>query len=141
MVSLSFRNIIKIHKVSLTASSGEPMMKTWLCMQGCGACCHLAPEDRPDLATYLTPSELEQYLSLVGPDGWCVHYDGDRRQCRIYDQRPRFCRVLPDTFAQMFGVAEDEFEAFAIDCCQAQITGVYGPQSVELAQYQQAVGP
>ncbi|MFN5516203.1 MAG: YkgJ family cysteine cluster protein [Cyanobacteriota bacterium] len=114
-------------------------MKTWLCVNHCGACCHLDPQERPELESYLTPEALAQYLSLVGPDGWCVHYDPERRQCQIYDQRPRFCRVLPETFAEMFGVGAEEFENFAIACCQEQITGVYGADSAELAHYNEAV--
>ncbi|MBJ7898945.1 MAG: YkgJ family cysteine cluster protein [Cyanobacteria bacterium RI_101] len=114
-------------------------MKTWLCVNHCGACCHLDPRERPELESYLTPEALAQYLSLVGPDGWCVHYDPERRQCQIYDRRPRFCRVLPETFEEMFGVGAEEFEDFAIACCQEQIAGVYGADSAELARYNEAV--
>lgn len=116
-------------------------MTTWYCMQGCGACCNLTPGDRPDLADYLTPAELEQYLSMVGEDGWCIHYDSDSRRCTIYEERPRFCRVRPDTFADMFGIEAEDFTEFAIACCQQQIEGVYGPRSQELAAYEQGLDP
>ncbi|MEM9008305.1 MAG: YkgJ family cysteine cluster protein [Cyanobacteria bacterium P01_F01_bin.86] len=114
-------------------------MATWQCIQGCGACCHLDPRDRPDLDQYLTSAELTHYLSLVGEDGWCIHYDSDTRRCRIYATRPRFCRVQADTFGQMFGITPDELNDFAIACCQQQIEGVYGNQSDELAQFTQTV--
>ncbi len=115
-------------------------MAHWQCIQGCGACCHLDPKDRPDLDQYLTPAELEQYLSLVGEDGWCIHYDHDHRRCQIYADRPRFCRVQADTFSDMFGITPDELNTFAIDCCEQQIEGVYGNPSEELQRFQTAVG-
>jgi Fe-S-cluster containining protein len=114
-------------------------MATWLCLENCGACCHLAPEERPDLASYLTPSELETYLSLVGDEGWCIHYDRDRRSCTIYADRPSFCRVRPDTFERMFGVSPEEFDDFAIDCCEQQIDWLYGEDSPEMERYCQTV--
>ena len=115
-------------------------MATWQCVRTCGACCNLTPADRPDLDTYLTPEQLEIYLGLVGPDGWCIHYDSGNRLCQIYDQRPSFCRVQPDTFEQMFGITQDELNEFAIACCQEQISGVYGSNSKELQRFETAVG-
>ncbi|MGB0560642.1 MAG: YkgJ family cysteine cluster protein [Spirulinaceae cyanobacterium] len=114
-------------------------MQTWQCLPNCGACCHLDPRDRPDLATYLTPDELAHYLSLVSESGWCIHYDAEQRRCQIYDQRPQFCRVTPQTFAQMYGVKADEFTDFAIQCCCEQIAGVYGESSDELHRYETQV--
>ena len=115
-------------------------MATWQCVHTCGACCNLTPADRPDLADYLTPGQLETYMGLVGPDGWCINYDAEQRLCKIYEQRPSFCRVQADTFEQMFGISEDELNDFAIDCCQEQISGVYGPASQELTKFVTAVG-
>jgi uncharacterized protein len=115
--------------------------ETWLCVEHCGACCNLTPEDRPDLAEYLTPEELEIYLGMVGKDGWCLNYDKDTRKCTIYEQRPRFCRVKPSTFQDMYGVEAAEFNEFAIACCRDQISGVYGDNSVEMQQYNEAVNP
>ncbi|MEB3310315.1 MAG: YkgJ family cysteine cluster protein [Snowella sp.] len=115
-------------------------MATWQCIKGCGACCNLDPSDRPDLENYLSPEELSLYLSLVGEGGWCINFDPETRECRIYDERPRFCRVLPETFEQMFKVSLEEFNAFAIDCCEQQIEGVYGENSIELERYYHEVG-
>lgn len=114
-------------------------MATWQCVKDCGACCNLTPTDRPDLADYLTPEQLETYMGMVGPDGWCIHYDAEQRLCKIYEQRPSFCRVQVDTFEQMFGIDGDELNEFAIDCCQAQISGVYGPKSEEMERFTAAV--
>ncbi len=114
-------------------------MSQWLCLKNCGACCNLNPDDRPDLDQYLTPENLQLYLSLVGEDGWCVNYDQDNRECRIYDDRPSFCRVLPENFAQMYAITESEFNDFAIDCCCQQIEGVYGEDSEEMQRYLLAI--
>jgi Fe-S-cluster containining protein len=114
-------------------------MATWQCIKGCGACCNLDPRDRPDLAEYLSPEELIHYLSLVGEGGWCINFDAESRECRIYDERPRFCRVLPETFEQMFDVSPEAFNDFAIDCCDQQIAGVYGDDSPELERYEQTI--
>lgn len=110
-------------------------METWRCVRQCGACCHLDPGDRPDLEDYLSPEELAQYLSMVGKGGWCINFDHSTRECRIYEQRPRFCRVQPDIFEQMYGIAAEEFNDFAIDCCRQQIAGVYGKNSQEMKRY------
>ncbi len=101
-------------------------MTTWQCVKGCGACCYLESSDRPELAEYLTPEDLEHYLSLVGEDGWCINYNGEQRECKIYEDRPWFCRVRLDTFTQMFQISEEEFDEFAIDCCQQHIEDRYG---------------
>ena len=111
----------------------------WRCVANCGACCHLEPQDRPDLAAYLSAEELELYLSMVGQDGWCVNFDRQTRQCTIYDQRPRFCRVQADIFQDMYEVKITEFNDFAIACCREQITGVYGEDSSEMARYNQEI--
>lgn len=111
----------------------------WQCISNCGACCNLTPEDRPNLAKYLSSEELELYMSMVGEDGWCINYDHDIRECRIYRERPRFCRVQPDIFGDMYGVEVTEFNEFAIACCQQQISGVYGRDSDELERYNKLV--
>ena len=117
----------------------KTIKETWRCVSDCGACCNLTPEDRPDLEEYLTAEELEIYLGMVGKDGWCINYDKNSRQCTIYQQRPRFCRVQPDTFQDMYEVAEAEFNDFAISCCRNQISEVYGDDSLEMKRYNKAI--
>lgn len=116
-------------------------MAHWQCIQGCGACCHLDPRDRPDLDQYLKPDDLAHYLSLVGPEGWCIHFDPQGRTCRIYDDRPWFCRVQADTFGALYGIAPGELDDFAIACCESQIEAVYGPTSDEMDRFTTAVQP
>lgn len=115
-------------------------MATWRCVKQCGACCHLDPAERPDLDVYLSPEELDVYLSMVGVGGWCVNFDHATRECRIYQDRPRFCRVEPDVFQDMYGVEADELNDFAIDCCFEQIDGVYGERSLEMLRFEREVG-
>ncbi len=114
-------------------------MATWQCTKKCGACCHLDPSDRPDLDTYLPPDLLQVYFSLVGPDGWCIHFDPLNRNCTIYEQRPSFCRVTAETFGPMYGIAPEELNDFAIDCCRQQIEGVYGDRSLESLKFERAI--
>jgi len=115
-------------------------MGTWLCVKECGACCNLDPTDRPDLDQYLSPEELKLYLSMVGEGGWCVNFDHTRRECRIYEDRPRFCRVEADVFADLYGVESEELNEFAIECCRQQIEGVYGDRSLEMLRFNREVG-
>ncbi|MEL6159650.1 MAG: YkgJ family cysteine cluster protein [Cyanobacteria bacterium J06554_11] len=115
-------------------------MATWQCVTNCGACCQLEPADRPDLEDYLSPDELALYMSLVGEDGWCINYDKAKRNCRIYDERPNFCRVQPDTFQQLYDVAPADLNDFAIECCEQQISGIYGNNSPEMDRFYEAVG-
>ena len=107
----------------------------WQCVKKCGACCNLDPVDRPDLENYLTLEEMTHYFNLVGKEGWCINFDHKTRECQIYQQRPDFCRVTPQTFKKMYKLKEAEFNDFAIKCCQQQIIGVYGKNSVEIKFY------
>jgi hypothetical protein len=73
----------------------------WQCISGCGACCRLDPEERGEAIEALDADQRELYLSMVGSDGWCIHFDTGGRRCRIYDQRPDFCRV--ENLMTLFG--------------------------------------
>jgi len=115
-------------------------MANWQCVKQCGACCNLTPSDRPDLDEYLLPEELELYMSMVGDGGWCINYDRAKRECRIYADRPRFCRVESEAFQDMYGIEPEELNDFAIECCQEQIIGVYGDLSLEMLRFESAVG-
>jgi len=115
-------------------------MTKWQCVKNCGACCYLEPSERPDLGEYLTPDELDLYLSMVADDGWCRNYDREVRECRIYDDRPAFCRVEAGEFERRYGVAPEDLDEFAIECCQEHINDVYGDRSFELLRFNRAVG-
>jgi hypothetical protein len=115
-------------------------MATWQCVKNCGACCYLEPSERPDLEDYLTPDELTLYLGMVAEDGWCVSYDRETRECKVYDNRPAFCRVDATEFELRYGVEAADLNEFAIECCQEHINDIYGDRSLELIRFNQAVG-
>lgn len=115
-------------------------MTTWQCIRGCGACCYLDPAQRPELEDYLSPQELALYLSMVGEDGWCIHFDRSSRLCQIYEQRPSFCRARPDTFERLYGIERADFDEFAIECCHEHIDSIYGESSNEKLRYTREVG-
>lgn len=112
----------------------------WQCVNRCGACCYLAPEERPFLDEYLDAELLALYHSLVGVDGWCVHFDQQERTCRIYDERPRFCRVSPEVLETLYGESPADLDAWAIHCCAEHIDSVYGERSPERKRFDRAVG-
>ena len=114
-------------------------MAIWSCISRCGACCHLDPAERPDLDKYLSASELQLYLSMVGKDGWCINFEPGTRTCKIYAERPRFCRVAPEVFRDLYGIAPAELNDFAIACCEQQIDGVYGETSLEKLQFERTI--
>jgi uncharacterized protein len=108
----------------------------WSCIGGCGACCRLDPEQRQDALDALSPDQRAQYLAMVGSDGWCIHFDTGRRRCRIYGERPEFCRV--SSLVDLFNVPIEEGEGFAIACCRQQIRQEYGGRSTVLRRFEQA---
>ena len=109
----------------------------WSCMNQCGACCRLAPDERPEAVEALDPLQQQQYLSMVGEDGWCIHFDSGARRCRIYDSRPDFCRV--SSLCSLFGIEPDQMDQFAIDCCRQQIRSVHGGRSRELRKFERLI--
>ena len=111
----------------------------WSCMDHCGACCRLAPDERPEALEALSPAQQELYLSMVGPDGWCLHFDTGSRRCRVYEERPDFCRV--SSLCNLFGVEDQHADAFAISCCRQQIRSVHGGRSRELRKFERQIRP
>jgi Fe-S-cluster containining protein len=59
----------------------------WACVKGCGACCVLDKgPDYPPVEEILTdPDEVDLFRSMVGADGWCIHYDKPSRSCTIHN--------------------------------------------------------
>ncbi|BEV36273.1 YkgJ family cysteine cluster protein [Synechococcus sp. M16CYN] len=100
---------------------------SWCCVQQCGACCRLCPEERSEALAALSEEQRVTYLSMVGDDGWCIHYDSGGRHCRIYSERPDFCRV--SQLGDLFGILSDSLEQFAVTCCDQQIRSTYGGRS------------
>lgn len=117
---------------------------TWQCISGCGACCRLDPAERGEALEALSAEERTQYLAMVGPDGWCIHFDTGGRRCRIYEERPSFCRV--ENLITLFGAQDDEpdaepldGDALAIACCKQQIRSEFGGRGRVMRRFLQAI--
>jgi Fe-S-cluster containining protein len=117
----------------------------WQCISGCGACCRLDPSERGEAIEALDAQQRELYLSMVGADGWCIHFDTGGRRCRIYDQRPDFCRV--ENLMSLFGSPNQgeaalEVQAanqLAISCCKQQIRSEYGGRGRVMRRFLRAI--
>ncbi len=107
--------------------------QSWKCISQCGACCRLAPLERIEAIESLSPSQAKTYLKMVGENGWCVHYDTGSRSCKIYDERPDFCKV--SNLNKFFKCAMHEPNESAISFCIQQINSVYGGRSKEMRRF------
>ncbi|KAM6593474.1 hypothetical protein CsatA_001177 [Cannabis sativa] len=109
----------------------------WHCVEGCGACCKLnkGPSFAPPDEIFDDPSDVQLYRSMVGPDGWCIHYEKSTRRCSIYSERPYFCRVEPDVFETLYGISKKKFNKEACSSCRDTIKAIYGPHSKELDNF------
>jgi len=117
---------------------GRGKMACWGCAEKCGACCYLKPAERELLDEWLPDAaDRALYESMVGDDGWCVHYDKVERLCTVYDDRPQFCRVDADKWQETLGLHEAELARTAREACKDWIGSVYGAKSDEMLRYQQ----
>jgi len=107
--------------------------KTWSCVSQCGSCCRLAPEERVEAIEALSEKQQLAYFDLVGADGWCKHYDKSKRICKIYKQRPDFCKVKNIT--TIFGHTSIDTTNLAISFCKQNIRSIYGGRSVVLKRF------
>jgi Fe-S-cluster containining protein len=110
----------------------------WRCISGCGACCRLDPSLRQEAIEALSPTQQEQYLAMVGADGWCIHFNTGSRSCRIYANRPDFCNVA--NLVSLFGSPEDPGagDRLAIACCTQQIRSEYGGRGRVMGRFRRA---
>jgi Fe-S-cluster containining protein len=109
----------------------------WQCISGCGACCRLDPSLRAEALDALGPGQRATYLAMVGPDGWCIHFDTGGRRCSIYDNRPDFCRV--GSLIDLFGQQGEDGNALAINCCKQQIRSEYGGRGKVMRRFLRAI--
>lgn len=111
-------------------------------MSNCGACCKLGDFDDEVLREMLqSETDIVEYLGMIGSDGWCIHLDTITRKCRKYEDRPRFCRATPDVFEDLYGVEKEEFDEFAISCCEYHIGNIFGEESHEMQRYDSVTDP
>ncbi|MEB3322064.1 MAG: YkgJ family cysteine cluster protein [Synechococcaceae cyanobacterium] len=109
----------------------------WRCVSGCGACCRLDPARRPEALAALDERQRRTYLAMVGEDGWCRHFDTGSRRCRIYDERPDFCRV--SNLMGLFGAEGEDGDQLAIACCRQQIRCEYGGRGRVMRRFLRAL--
>ena len=68
-------------------------MKSWTCIENCGACCKLDLNEISDLADKINKEYITLIDSMTSNDGWCKNLDRENKKCLIYETRPHFCRV------------------------------------------------
>ena len=112
-------------------------MKTWCCIEKCGACCKFNLDERSDLANKLSNKDIELINSMTAKDGWCKHLDRENKTCSIYQNRPHFCRV--DKFSTTFKEYLKNGDNFLIDCCKEHIASIYGGKSEQMKNYKLSI--
>ena len=120
----------------VTTTAMNSRGERWQCIRHCGACCYLSPHERQEALAALSDEQRNRYLAMVGNDGWCIHYDSGGRRCRIYSERPDFCRV--SQLGELFEVESDSLDAFAMQCCRQQIRSRYGGRSAVMRRFNRA---
>lgn len=120
------------------ARKTEPL---WQCVKNCGACCKLdkGPNFPSPEEIFDDSSDIQLYKSLVGSDGWCIHFEKSTRTCSIYADRPYFCRVEADVFETLYGIDKKRFNKEACSSCIDTIKAVHGSQSKELDRFKKAI--
>ena len=112
-------------------------MKSWKCIENCGACCKFNLNERSDLEGKLSEEDIDLINSMTAKDGWCKNLDRDNKRCLIYHRRPHFCRV--NKFSTSFNEYHKYGDEFLIDCCKQHISSNYGYQSKEMKTYRIAI--
>ena len=112
-------------------------MKSWTCIENCGACCKFDLSERENLSSKLSEDDITLINTMTSNDGWCKYLDRKNRKCSIYQSRPHFCRV--DEFSTSFSDYRKYGDKFLIDCCKEHIKSVYGIKSENLKRYKKAI--
>ena len=108
-------------------------MKSWSCIENCGACCKFDLSERSNLKDKLSNEDKKLIKSMSSRDGWCKHLDKKNKKCLIYEERPHFCRV--DKFSTSFKEYLKDGDKFLIKCCKQHITSIYGRKSPQMEKY------
>ena len=112
-------------------------MKSWSCIENCGACCKLDLTEREDLTNKLSKEDISLINSMTSKNGWCKYLDMKDRKCMIYETRPHFCRV--NEFSTSFKEYLKNGDKFLIDCCKQHISSIYGSKSKQMQNFKKAV--
>ena len=112
-------------------------MKSWRCIENCGACCQLDLTDRDNLSEVLSNKDIALINSMQSKDGWCKNLDRSSRICMIYESRPHFCRV--NEFSSSFKKYLKNGDKFLIDCCTQHISSIYGSKSEQMKNFKTVI--
>ena len=112
-------------------------MKSWSCIENCGACCKFDLNKRNNLSDKLNVEDIALIKQMTSKDGWCKYLDRKNKKCTIYKNRPHFCRV--SKFSILFQEYSKLGDKFLIDCCKQHISSNYGYQSKEMKTFKIAV--
>ena len=112
-------------------------MKSWTCIENCGACCKFDLNERRDLSDKLNKEDVDLINSMTDKEGWCKNLDRENKKCLIYENRPYFCRV--NEFSIKFKGYLQSGDEFLIDCCKQHISSNYGYKSKEMKNFIKAV--
>ena len=105
-------------------------MKSWSCIENCGACCKFDLTERTDLENKLSSNDIALINSMTNKDGWCKYLDRNSKKCTIYETRPYFCHV--HKFSTSFNEYLKNGDKFLIDCCKQHISSIYGKKSNQM---------
>jgi len=108
-------------------------MKSWSCIENCGACCKLDLSERDNLANKLSNEDIALIKSMTSKDGWCKYLDKNNKKCMIYKSRPHFCRV--NEFSVEFNDYLKNGDKFLISCCKQHISSIYGKKSEQMIMF------
>ena len=112
-------------------------MKSWTCIENCGACCKFDLSERRELDNKLKKKDIALINSMTDKDGWCKNLDRINKKCLIYETRPYFCRV--NEFSTTFNGYIKSGDKFLINCCKQHIASIYGYKSKEMKNFKEAV--
>ena len=108
-------------------------MKSWSCIENCGACCKFDLTQRGDLENKLSGKDIALINSMTTEDGWCKNLDRNNKKCTIYETRPHFCRV--NEFSIKFKDYAKNGDKFLISCCKQHISSIYGSKSHQMKSF------
>jgi len=112
-------------------------MKSWTCIEKCGACCHIDLKYRENLTKILSQEDIKLIKSMTKEDGWCKYLDKKNMKCKIYDNRPHFCKV--NIFSNNFKEYKKKGDKFLINCCKEHISSIYGNKSEEMKRFKKEI--
>ena len=112
-------------------------MKSWTCIEKCGACCQIDLKYRKSLNNILSKEDIELIKSMTKKDGWCKYLDKKNMKCVIYKNRPHFCNV--NLFSKNFKEYKKNGDDFLINCCKEHISFIYGKKSDEMNRFKREI--